>query len=197
MMDGPNRDFLAILEYASHLESQRSLASPALPAQDQLDPVFTPAEIMNAQGQILPEKVLTSGGEPVKHTSHPRPSLLEAVPVPVMPETRSDPAAMEGAAEFCPGGRPLARHASAHVFIDLSVPMEPTTEWQTLQQLCVAASGREMQPILPAPHDAMLRAGERYTIRIRRTRTDQPPMGAGLAGDAPLAAQCAPRSAAV
>jgi hypothetical protein len=128
-------------------------ASPALPPTKELDPVFTPAEIMTATNRILPEKVHRIDGAPVA-APRDRVAFAQDIPKP----TPIVPADCD-VTEFAPGARPLRRMSSSRVFVDMSVPTPITTKWEAGQDA----------PILPAPHEAMLNAGESYTIRTADT----------------------------
>lgn len=143
--------------------------SPAIPDQEELEPRFVPAEIMNASNRILPEKLILANGEPVGPSKN-RPSFADDTPKPLYPKVPSNPAAILGAAEFAPGARPIRRHGSRHVFIDLSTPIPLTTEWKVEHFSPNTIEGtkvdlKENLPILPAPHETMMNSGESYTIR--------------------------------
>lgn len=108
---------------------------------------------MTAQDRILPEKVhLAEGG--FAGNAQGRQALAEVVPLPVptVPAPSASPAT------------PLRRTSTSHVFIDMTVSKPVTTEWQVLHPVDTA-------PILPAPHDTMLDAGEGYKILDADTGT--------------------------
>jgi hypothetical protein len=159
------------LPQMEHLEAtSMRTPSPAIPQREELEPRFVPAEIMTCTDRILPERLVLATGELVGPPKPGRSSFADETPQPIPLEIPSDPAAIMGAAEFAPGARPLARRGANHVFIDLSVPMPVTTDWQvqpappTLESTATGTAEASL-PILPAPHETMRNAGESYTIR--------------------------------
>jgi hypothetical protein len=161
--------------------------SPAIPAQSDLESTFVPAEIMTSTNRILPEKLVLASGEPVGGMSFERASFAQDIPQPVLPQADADPAAIQGAAEFAPGARPITRQSSAHVFVDMSLPIPITTAWEVEKPMAVTM-GHDVTPILPASRDAMINAGEGYTIRAAESgkviaTTQLPAIQASLAAE--------------
>lgn len=141
--------------------------SPMLPSVDQLDPLFVPAEVMNSHDHLLPEKMRTVQGQPAAEAAHERPALAEVTPHPILPALA--PPIVQGATEFVPTqgsvARPLIRTSSAHVFLNLTEPMPLATEWE-VQPALETVSGPPLEtPLLPAPLEAMMSAGEGYVIK--------------------------------
>lgn len=136
---------------------QEGAQSPALPAPSKLQPTFVPAQVMTPGGRILPEKLrLADGGRITDPQHRQRTAMAEQMPQPVMPTVaRAD-------AMAAPGGHALAHHG--HIFYDMSVATPIATEW-IVEKPVVSVETIEQPPILPAPHDTMMNAGEGYTIK--------------------------------
>lgn len=153
------------------------MAGGVLPSADELEHRFTPAEIMTNKNRLLPEKMHLVTGEPVAFCPVEVPgrvALAGMTPQPVLPFLDYDPAAVEAAAKFAPGARPVIRRGSKHVFVDLSVPVDITTSWETCRlsgpthAFDVMESPRN-DPILPAPAQIMTQVGEGYHIFSAKT----------------------------
>lgn len=139
---------------------QEGAQSPALPGPSELQPAFVPAQVMTPSGRILPEKLrLADGGQITDPQHRQRTAMAEQVPQPVMP-TMAPTDAM--AAQVTPGGHALAHRG--HIFYDMSVATPIATEW-VVEKPIVSVETIEQPPILPAPHDTMMNAGEGYTIK--------------------------------
>lgn len=141
--------------------------SPVLPSVDQLDPLFVPAEVMDPHDHLLPEKMRTVQGQPAAKTARERPALAEVTPHPVLPALA--PPIVQGATEFVPtpaaAARPLIRTSSAHVFINLTEPTPLATDWEVRPALETIGASSVETPLLPAPLEAMMSAGEGYVIK--------------------------------
>lgn len=137
--------------------------SPALPPADQLDPLFVPAEIMSPQDRLLPEKMHTVQGQPAASVARKRPALAEVTPQPIPPVVA--PSIVQGATEFTPATRPLIRTSSAHVFLNLTQPAPLATDWEALPALETTSVPPLETPLLPAPLETMMSAGEGYVIK--------------------------------
>lgn len=141
--------------------------SPVLPPADQLDPLFVPAQIMSHQDHLLPEKMLTVEGAPAASVARERPALADMAPRPILPAVA--PAVVQGATEFVPAqeaaARPLIRTSSAHVFLNLTQPAPLATDWEIRPALETTGAPSLETPLLPAPLEAMMSAGEGYIIK--------------------------------
>lgn len=142
--------------------------SPVLPSDEELDTVFVPAAIMTPNGKILPEKILTATGEPAATImGEQRTALAETVPIPVVPLEAPSIVANTTGSNL---GRPLIRRTSAHVFYNLTEAAPVATEWQVKPVLTeIQHAGGPDAPILPAPTDVMLDAGEGYMVKDMET----------------------------
>lgn len=155
--------------------------SPALPQQSELAPNFVPAQVMTPNGQILPEKLSLATGESIVDPQHRnRTSLAEEIPQPLVPVATTGDLL---AAQVAPGGRSLEH--KGRIFYDMSMPTPITTDWQ-VETPIVPMVDPGAAPILPASHDAMLNAGEGYTIKSTMsgdvlTSVDPPPVPPSLA----------------
>lgn len=169
--------------YMNISQTESRGASPALPPVDELNPVFTPAEIMTATNRILPEKVHLADGSAAA-APRGRTSFAEAIPIPP-PILPADPTAYQ-AAELAPGHKVIRVGHNPHVFFDMSVPAPIMTQWEV-------SNTDKMAPILPAPKDTMVDAGEEYKIRDAETGKILASAGPATTSDDPVPPALQPR----
>lgn len=138
-------------------------ASPAIPAQSVLKPVFTPAAIMDIHSRVLPERlILAETSRPLldPHSRHRR-ALLDTIPTPILPVAGPPiSAADEETAEGTE--RTVRRRGSGHVLLDLSVERAVKTRWEV--RFSPGQTSTETTPILPAPQHSLTEMGEGYII---------------------------------